>query len=409
MSQADPPKVMQGRLGWESGDLSEADPRELDPHPDNERIYGDTEDTDQLEAEFLESVREKGVMEPLIVTEGKTIISGHRRQIAALECDHNSVPILYYDFEDEIAEREALIELNRQRDKSPAQIINEFDYQLDTEKLKAKGRQGERTDLKDGSEPLGNISEKSDRPIESREEAADKVNAPVSGRTLEKGLRVKQAAEDEQKAEEHGLDHREAREQWESLERSEASFSGAYDNAKDTTEDDESSGSDIEQFTSQKTDEWSSPRELVEPLAEAVGGFDLDPCSGAEDSPFAENTYTEDDDGLTSEWYGDVWVNPPYSAMSEWTEKAVDASRSDATDRILYLCKGDSSTQWWQDAIAEAECVLAIDGRLSFGDGENSAPFASHVFVFGGTGDDLKAALAEHGVVLEPWGGTDGD
>ena len=169
--------------------------------------------------------------------------------------------------------------------------------------------------------------------------------------------------------------------------------------------------SDIEPFTSQQTDEWSSPREVVEPIAEAIGGFDLDPCSGAERSPFADACYTEADDGLKQPWSGDVWVNPPYSDVSSWAKKAAAEAGDGA--RVVFLCKGDSSTEWWQSAIEQATAVCAVDRRLSFGDGDNSAPFPSHIFVFGPVfSDSLANALDGLGAVLvkrRPEGGDVGE
>lgn len=163
----------------------------------------------------------------------------------------------------------------------------------------------------------------------------------------------------------------------------------------------------VDAATKQETDEWSSPRKLVEPLAETVGGFDLDPCSGAESSPFAAETYTEADDGLEQPWYGTVWVNPPYSEMADWTAKAVAEAGREATDAIYYLCKGDSSTDWWHEALPAASVVVAIDRRLSFGDGGNSAPFPSHIFVFGAPDDATLRELSTHGAVLTRLGTDD--
>lgn len=169
---------------------------------------------------------------------------------------------------------------------------------------------------------------------------------------------------------------------------------------EETTDEGNEDGNGIEQFTSQQTDEWSSPPEVVRPLDDAIDGFDLDPCSGAEQSPFADETYTEDDDGLTQEWFGNVWVNPPYSDMPTWVEKAATEAACDGVENVVFLCKGDSSTQWWQAAADDATLILAIDGRLSFGDGENAAPFASHIVVFGGADTDLVDALRDQGTVL---------
>jgi phage N-6-adenine-methyltransferase len=154
-------------------------------------------------------------------------------------------------------------------------------------------------------------------------------------------------------------------------------------------------------FVSSITDEWSTPPEFVRPLADAVGGFDLDPASGAEQSPIANQTYTETDDGLSQSWFGSVWCNPPYSEMQDWTQKAIKESQRDDTDLILYLCKGDSSTDWWQEAAKAGTVIAAIDERLKFGNGENSAPFASHVIGFGNIPTSALDVLASRGLVLD--------
>jgi ParB family chromosome partitioning protein len=147
VSQNDNAEVIQGRLGWESGDISEADPSNLQPHPKNTEIYGDTDDVDDLDETFKQSVAEKGVgvLEPLVITNGKKIISGHRRWLAARDAEHDEVPVRYSQFDDDLTEREALIEFNRQRDKTPGQLVNEFEEMLEIEE--EKDRQGERNDL----------------------------------------------------------------------------------------------------------------------------------------------------------------------------------------------------------------------------------------------------------------------
>jgi len=387
MSQT--PDVIQGRLGWEDGDISEARPDELEPHSKNQEIYGDTADVDDLDSAFIESVREKGVLEPLVITDGKQIISGHRRWLAAKATDADSVPVRKSTFDSDLAEREALIEFNRQREKTNGQIVKEAEELLKVKRQKNKSTQGERTDLS------SNLKKSSDS--DSWSEVAEQVG--VSEGSLSKGFEVKERAEDGDET---------AEEEWEKLKDDEQSFHGAYTAVTDSEDTDErheepaENSHDLDVLTSDESDEWSSPRELVEPLDAAVGSFDLDPCSGAESSPFAAETYTEADDGLAQPWHGNVWANPPYSEMWDWTDKAIEAVTAGGAESVCFLCKGDSSTDWWQCAAMHATVICAIDHRLSFGDGENSAPFASHVVVFGESTPELEAELREHGTLLRP-------
>lgn len=69
--------------------------------------------------------------------------------------------------------------------------------------------------------------------------------------------------------------------------------------------------------------EWGTPRWVVKPLSDALNGFDLDPASGAEPEPYADERYTIYDNGLAKEWFGDVWLNPPYGPdhNEKWAKK----------------------------------------------------------------------------------------
>lgn len=55
------------------------------------------------------------------------------------------------------------------------------------------------------------------------------------------------------------------------------------------------------------SDEYYTPLEIVRPL----GKFDLDPC-GVRGHETADIIYTKEDDGLSKQWIGRVWLNPPY-------------------------------------------------------------------------------------------------
>ena len=58
------------------------------------------------------------------------------------------------------------------------------------------------------------------------------------------------------------------------------------------------------------TDEWYTPKEIID----ALGKFDLDPCAPVKPLwQTAETMYNKKHDGLTKEWAGRVWLNPPYS------------------------------------------------------------------------------------------------
>jgi len=222
------PEVLQSDLSIQSEPVTTISPDKLRPHPRNEKVYGEDE---ELEDSFVQSVDQKGVLEPLVVNRNHKIISGHRRWTAARRTGTEEVPVRVVEFDDELQEREALIEFNRQRDKTPGQIINEFDEMLQVEQQRAK----ENMSKGGNGERVGNISKPSkDEPTAARDKAAEKVDANVSGRTLEKGKKVKDIAEGNTEEETPEKVKETAEKEFEKLQKGETSISAAKREVKRT-------------------------------------------------------------------------------------------------------------------------------------------------------------------------------
>lgn len=70
------------------------------------------------------------------------------------------------------------------------------------------------------------------------------------------------------------------------------------------------------------SDEWYTPVSLVD----ALGPFDTDPCAPMKPLwKLADVEYNKEDNGLTKQWFGRVWCNPPYSQplLTQFCEKMV--------------------------------------------------------------------------------------
>lgn len=115
--------------------------------------------------------------------------------------------------------------------------------------------------------------------------------------------------------------------------------------------------------------------------------FDLDVCASATNAKCALY-YTEDDDGLSMEWLGTCWMNPPYGrGIGKWVKKAYVSNR-DNKATVVCLLPARTDTAWWHDyVIAHAAEVVYIRGRLRFSGSKINAPFPSAVVVFGGDVD----------------------
>lgn len=109
-----------------------------------------------------------------------------------------------------------------------------------------------------------------------------------------------------------------------------------------------------------QTNTWFTPREIVT----ALGPFDLDPCTQTF-RPFdtAARHICEDagGDGMSEEWRGRVWLNPPYGkAIARWLGKLADHGNGVA------LVFARTETRWGQAMIGRAHAVNFLAGRIGF-------------------------------------------
>ena len=70
----------------------EKDPRYLISSHENERLYGPIQSSDPAIQALEKSIREAGLLQPLIITQDDYIISGHRRRLAAVLAKLSNVP-----------------------------------------------------------------------------------------------------------------------------------------------------------------------------------------------------------------------------------------------------------------------------------------------------------------------------
>jgi len=158
----------------------------LKPHPVNRKLYG----VETISQDFIDSIKEKGILEPLVIKRDGTIISGHRRWLTAKALNMESVPVRVLEFENELDEREAIITFNKQREKTFSQKMAEAEELEAIERERARRRQAH-GQTAPGKNASGNIS------VSDKGETRDKVAAAVglgSGRTYDKATKVWEAA-----------------------------------------------------------------------------------------------------------------------------------------------------------------------------------------------------------------------
>lgn len=113
------------------------------------------------------------------------------------------------------------------------------------------------------------------------------------------------------------------------------------------------------------SDDWATPAALVRELETEFGPFDLDPCCRPETAK-AARFYTREDDGLGQPWFGNVFLNPPYSAPRPWLERAAAVTSSGEAALVVALLPAAVDTGWFHDVVLpHAECRW-LRGRVRF-------------------------------------------
>lgn len=153
---------------------------------------------------------------------------------------------------------------------------------------------------------------------------------------------------------------------------------------------------------SSESDEWYTPRAVIERLLRMWPAIDLDPASnpGPTRNVPALRHHDVTDSGLRYRWSGRVFLNPPYGdALTDWAEKLVVEERN--VDEAVVLVPARTETRWWH--AIPADVVLFFKGRLSFFNGATGqtgpAPFPSAALYIGARPDAFVDAFGDAGLV----------
>jgi ParB-like nuclease domain len=141
---------------------------DIRPSPENDRIYRPIRGDDPAIVRLSESIREYGVLEPLIVTADGYIVSGHRRFAGAKVAGLESVPCRVLDFrreDDPDKFLRLLREHNRQREKTNDERLREEVIDLDPDDCYAELRNYRRGQATVESKPMRIIGETRRRQI----------------------------------------------------------------------------------------------------------------------------------------------------------------------------------------------------------------------------------------------------
>ena len=126
--------------------------------------------------------------------------------------------------------------------------------------------------------------------------------------------------------------------------------------------------------TYNESQEWYTPRYIFEALGIK---FDLDPCGAGMVQTWvpAINYYTHLDDGLQRNWYGNVWMNPPYGSDTPlWMNKLKEHGQGIAL--VFSRC----DTKWFHEVAPFADAICFIKGRVKFVPAQFAQAYADKLY-----------------------------
>jgi ParB family chromosome partitioning protein len=141
--------------------------------------------------------------------------------------------------------------------------------------------------------------------------------------------------------------------------------------------------------------EWYTPAIYVEAARRAMGSIDLDPASShlANKTVRANVYYTAEDNGLTQEWYGNVWMNPPYSQplIAQFSNTVADKYDCGDIEQACVLVNNATETSAFQRMLESCACVCFLRTRVKFVDMNgvaSGAPLQGQAILYFGKNTD---------------------
>jgi hypothetical protein len=123
------------------------------------------------------------------------------------------------------------------------------------------------------------------------------------------------------------------------------------------------------------SDDYYTPPWIFEKLAITFALDVASPTGGCHWIP-ATNHYDQETNGLTSDWYGNVFMNPPFSKPQPWVDKFMQHANGIA---VLPMSK----SKWFDQIWAHQNAIVVLPQNLKYIDpkGSNGSIFMPSILV----------------------------
>lgn len=172
--------------------------------------------------------------------------------------------------------------------------------------------------------------------------------------------------------------------------------------------------SPIPQDETKDSDEYYTPKYIIDAARAVMGAIDLDPatCELAQTIVRAERYYTKADNSLLEPWHGRVWLNPPFSKPGPFIAKAIEEYTDSNITEAIVLVNNGTETAWGQALLIRFPvCFVGANGgrgsRIAFWNEDPDQPqrgnrYSQMIFYMGETPEKFFDVFSQFGAILEP-------
>jgi len=145
--------------------------------------------------------------------------------------------------------------------------------------------------------------------------------------------------------------------------------------------------------------EWYTPPAYIKAARKVMGKIDLDPASSLKANNIVKATtfYTRDNSGLKQDWFGNIWMNPPYSSdlIKKFVSKFAQHFKATDINQGIVLVNNATETAWFLELVSCASAVVFTSGRVKFLDpeGRPGAPLQGQALIY--FGDNKESFFEE--------------
>lgn len=142
--------------------------------------------------------------------------------------------------------------------------------------------------------------------------------------------------------------------------------------------------------------EWYTPPEIIEAARTVLGSIDTDPASNniANKVVKAGKYFDATENGLEHNWFGNVWMNPPYSLglIDKFIAKLITEIDTGRVTSAITLTNNATETQWFSIAAKHACGMCTVERRIKYLNESlvpASTPLQGQILLY--FGNDLEA------------------